>query len=65
MNGNIYGYLYINVYKNPNKKLGDIIYILNLCDPYKLIEAIGDILDEKAILLEKVDVKLRKIKDKL
>ena len=36
---------------HPGKKLGDIIYMLNLCDPEKLIEAIGEILDEKAILL--------------
>ena len=42
----------------PNKKLGDIIHILNLCDSYKLIEAIGDILDENAILLEQTSIKL-------
>ena len=40
----------------PNKKLGDIIHILNLCDSYRLIEAIGEILDEKAILLEESDI---------
>lgn len=44
--------------KHPNKKLGDIIYILHLCDPNELIEAIGDILDEKAILLEDSNVKI-------
>lgn len=44
--------------KHPNKKLGDIIHILNLCDSYRLIEAIGDILDEKAILLEEQDIKI-------
>lgn len=43
---------------HPGKKLGDIIYILGLCDPRRLIEAIGDILDEKAILLEENDVKI-------
>ena len=43
---------------HPNKKLGDIIHILNLCDSYKLIEAIGDILDEKAILLEPSNLKI-------
>lgn len=42
----------------PNKKLGDIIHILNLCDSYRLIEAIGDILDEKAILLEESSIKI-------
>jgi len=43
---------------HPGKKLGDIINILNLCDPEKLIEAIGEILDEKAILLRESDVRL-------
>lgn len=42
----------------PNKKLGDIIYSLNLCNPYKLIEAIGDILGEKALLLQEGDIKI-------
>ena len=44
--------------KHPNKKLGDIIYILKLCDPYLLIDAIADILDEKATLLEESSVKI-------
>ena len=30
--------------ENPNKKIGDILYILNVCDPNKLIQAIGDLL---------------------
>ena len=42
----------------PGKKLGDIINILHLCDPQKLIEAIGDILDEKASLLQEDDIKI-------
>ena len=42
----------------PNKKLGDIINTLHLCDSQKLIEAIGEILDEKAILLEEKDIKI-------
>ncbi len=42
----------------PNKKLGDIIYILHLCDSEKLIKAIGEILDEKAILLTEGDIKI-------
>lgn len=42
----------------PNKKLGDIIYMLHLCDPEKLIKAIGEILGEKAILLTEGDVKI-------
>ena len=42
----------------PSKKLGDIINILNLCDSQQLIRAIGEILDEKAILLEERDIKI-------
>ena len=42
----------------PSKKLGDIINILQLCDSQKLIEAIGEILDEKTILLEEKNIKI-------
>ena len=42
----------------PNKKIGDIIYILNLCNPEKLIDAIGEILGEKAILLDASKIKI-------
>ena len=42
----------------PNKKLGDIIHILHLCDSEELIKAIGEILDEKAILLEEGDIRV-------
>ena len=46
--------------EHPDIKLGDIIYILNLCDPVALIEAIGDILGVKGIVLsrEKINVNL-------
>lgn len=37
--------------ENPDKKIIEIINILNLCDEYALIEALGDILDEKSIIL--------------
>ena len=43
---------------HPEKKLGDIINILHLCDSKKLIEAVGEILGEKAILLEESDIKV-------
>lgn len=43
---------------HPTKKLGDIINILHLCDPNILIKAIGEILDEKAILLEERNIKI-------
>ena len=43
---------------NPKRKIGDILDILGLCDPKILIEAIGDILEEKAIYLTINDVKI-------
>ena len=43
---------------HPSKKLGDIINILNICDSEQLIKAIGEILDEKAILLKESDIKI-------
>ena len=43
---------------HPNKKMGDILNILGLCDPHVLISAIGSILDENAILLQEQDVKI-------
>ena len=42
----------------PKKKIGDILNILRLCDPYILIDAIGEILDEKAIYLREADLKI-------
>ena len=44
-----------------NKKLGDIISILNLADKASLIEAIGDILGEKTMLLTEKEVKINVI----
>lgn len=43
---------------HPNKKIGDIINILGLCDPHQLINNIGEILDEKAIYLLENDVRI-------
>ena len=43
---------------HPNRKIGDILYELNLCDSYNLINAIGEILGEKAILLNRSDIKI-------
>ena len=43
---------------HPNKKMGDILNSLELCDPHILINAIGSILDENAILLQEQDVKI-------
>lgn len=46
--------------EHPNEKLGDILYQLNVCDPTILIEAIGEIIGEKGILLtpDKIKVNL-------
>ncbi len=43
---------------NPREKIGDILDILGLCDPKILIDAIGEILEEKAIYLTMSDVKI-------
>ena len=45
--------------QHPDKKIGDILYILDVCDPYKLIEAIGDILGTKGILLTNRNMKVK------
>lgn len=42
----------------PKKKIGDILNILRACDPYVLIDAIGEILEEKAIYLKESDLKV-------
>lgn len=42
----------------PKKKIGDILNILRLCDPYVLINAMGEILEEKAIYLKEADIKI-------
>ncbi len=44
--------------ENPDKKITEILSILNLCNEYSLIEALGDILDERAIVLTQADVAL-------
>lgn len=44
--------------EHQNRKLGDILYILELCDPTKLIEAIGEILGAKGILLNPDTIKV-------
>ena len=42
----------------PKKKIGDILNILNVCDPYVLINAMGEILEENAIYLREGDIKI-------
>ena len=43
---------------NPNMKLGDILYELNVCEPQKLIKAIAEILGTKGMILNREAVKL-------
>ena len=43
--------------EHPGRKLGDILYILDLCDPRILIEAIGDILGYRLIANDITDGK--------
>ena len=44
--------------QHQSKKIGDILYILDVCDPNKLIQAMGDILGTKGILLTNRTLKL-------
>ena len=45
--------------QHTDKKLGDILYIQNACEPTKLIQAIGEIVGTKGILLTGRNVKVR------
>ena len=44
---------------NPDMKLIEIINKLGLCDEYELIEALGDILDEKSIILNPSNINVK------
>lgn len=44
---------------NPSRKLGDILYILQAANPKKLIEAIGDIIGAKGILIDSGSIKVK------
>lgn len=43
---------------HPNKRIGDLLNELELCEPRKLINAIGEIIGEKAIYLTAADIKI-------
>ena len=45
--------------EHPDRKIGDILYIIKACDPQKLIEAIGDIVGVKGILLNSNNIRVR------
>ena len=44
--------------EHPNQRIGDILYILGLAEPKTLIEAIGEILGTKGILLNSESIKI-------
>ena len=44
--------------RNPNKKIIEIINILNLCDQYTLLQILGEILEEKAVMFSFGDIKI-------
>lgn len=45
--------------QHPNKKIGEILYLLNACEPTKLIEAIGEIIGTKGIILNPNTIKIK------
>ena len=45
--------------EHPKKKLGDILYILDVTDPYKLIAAIGEIIGTKGVMLTNNNIKVK------
>jgi len=44
---------------HPDKKIIEIIHILNLCDELQLLDALGEILDEKPLLLTRSDINIK------
>ena len=44
---------------HPDKKIGDILYILETCEPNRLIDAIGDIVGTKGIVLNAKNIKVK------
>ena len=44
--------------KNPNKKLGEILYQMNVCNPRDLIQTIGEIVGIRGIILTQESIKI-------
>lgn len=44
--------------EHPNKRLGDILYILNACDPDVLINEVANIMGEKGVYLNSTRIKI-------
>ena len=40
--------------EHPDKRMGEIVHLLNLCDEGKLLQAMGEILEEKVIFINRV-----------
>ena len=45
--------------EHPDKKIGDILYILDVCEPTKLIDAIGEIVGTKGVILNPSTIKIK------
>lgn len=45
--------------QHPKKKMGDILYILDVCNPDKLIKAVGEIVGTKGIILNNKSLKVK------
>lgn len=43
---------------HPEKKIGEILYVLNVCNPETLLSTIGEILEEKTIFLRREDINI-------
>ena len=44
--------------KSPNKKLGEILYQMNVCNPRELIQNIGDIIGIRGIILTQESIRI-------
>ena len=44
--------------KSPNKKLGEIVYQMNVCNPRELIQNIGDIIGIRGIILTQESIRI-------
>lgn len=45
--------------EHPDKKIGDILYTLDVCEPTKLIDAIGEIVGTKGVILNPSTIKIK------
>ena len=45
--------------EHPNRKIGDILYMLDVCDPITLINTIGEMVGSRGILLRENMIKIK------